>query len=362
MIPVLVVSLLASACSSSADDEQIIPESGVGHIRFNCSANPEIGEELTRAEAEEGRFKLPEDIIPKAGNFTLSISGSYTKNNSTYAWSWPTATPQGEEGESTGSGESTENVIEPKTVAAFHEENPDIEAGAYDAYEKRYLNSYIATITYGDPDAEGVGKAYFAGTSAPFSVYPGRTETVSFNARLANSCFTLQVTEWMLNYYDNIELTIHTATKEFTFELNDTTPSSLIFVKSGQQLSFSGTAVKSQTGTTVEFPEVAIGPTQIAAETHYAISVNHEAAGGGKLQITFGDEFTEVDPVEEELNPDVNGNGNSGGAGGDTGDNNEQDPEGEEGGDANEGDGGGENTGSGDNPSGGEGGDTHDQQ
>ena len=336
LIPAVVVSLLASACSSSTDDEQIIPESGGGHITFNCSPNPEIGEELTRAI--DG-FDLSQHItIPVPNNFTLSISGSYTKNGTLTSWSWPTVTPEGEEqSENEGSGESNENIVK-KSVADFHSENPDIEAGAYDANERRYLNSYTATITYGNPDDEGVGKAYFAGTSAPFSVYPGRTEQVEFKARLANSCFTLQVTEWMLKYYDNIELTIHTANNEFTFELNETTSSSpLIFVKSGQQLSFSGKAVKAQTGTVVNFPEVAIGPAQIAAETHYTISVNHDTAGGGNLQITFGDTFTEVDTRDVELNPDVNGNGNSG-------------------------DDSGENAGGDENPSGGDGNDTPDLQ
>ena len=105
-------------------------------------------------------------------------------------------------------------------------------------------------------------------------------------------------------------MTIHTANIEFTFALNETTPSSpLIFVKSGQQLSFSGKAVKSQTGTSVEFPKNTIGE-NLAPDTHYAINVNHDNAGGANLIITFDDTFTVVSVVDVQLNPDVSGGDN----------------------------------------------------
>lgn len=308
LISMLAVGLLASACSSDEDSiEPAIPESGVGHINLSCSANPQIGEVIARAEASEDNFDLSEHItIPEGTAFNLTISGSYTKNGQLTNWLWPTvSTDEAQDDNNAGSTEVT------KTVAEFNTEKPAIEAGAYDVNQKIYLNSYTAQVTYGDPEDEGEGKAYFAGaTSEAFSVYPGQTKQVGITASLANSCFTLTAEEWLLNYYDNIELTIHTANNEFTFALNETTPSSpLIFVKSGQQLSFSGKAVKAQTGTSVEFPKNTIGE-NLAPDTHYAINVNHDNAGDANLIITFDDTFTEVPVVEVELNPDVSGGDN----------------------------------------------------
>lgn len=323
LISMLAVGLLASACSSDEDSiEPAIPESGVGHINLSCLANPQIGEVIARAESG---FALPTEVIPQGTAFNLTISGSYTKNGQLTNWLWPTAsTDEAQDDDNAGSTEVT------KTVAEFNTENPAIEAGAYDVNQQRYLNSYTAQVTYGDPDVEGEGKAYFAGTtSEAFSVCPGQTKQVGITASLANSCFTLKAEEWLLKYYDNIELTIHTANNEFTFALNETTKSSrLIFVKSGQQLSFSGKAVKSQTGTSVEFPETTIGE-NLAPDTHYAINVNHDNAGGANLIITFDDTFTEEVPVVNvQLNPDVpggnnpddgSGEGSGGSEGGDAG-------------------------------------------
>ena len=318
LISMLAVGLLASACSSDEDSiEPAIPESGVGHINLSCSANPQIGEVIARAESG---FALPTEVIPEGTAFNLIISGSYTKNGQLTTWLWPTvSTDEAQDDNNAGSTEVT------KTVAEFNTEKPAIEAGAYDVNQSKYLNSYTAQVTYGDPDVEGEGKAYFAGaTSEAFSVYPGQTKQVGITASLANSCFTLIAEEWLLKYYDNIELTIHTANNEFTFALNETSSSSpLIFVKSGQKLSFSGKAVKSQTGTSVEFPKTTIG-VQLAPDTHYAINVNHDNAGGANLIITFDDNFTEVPVVNVQLNPDVSGGDNpddgsgegSGGSGG----------------------------------------------
>ena len=301
LISMLAIACLATACSS--DDEPIIPESGVGHIEFNCLANPEIGDVITRTEQPTFDLSAAGVAIPDVSLFTLTVNGSYTKNGMVTSWLWPTAS-----GEAQPADE--EITVVAKTVGDFETENPAIEAGAYDVSQRKYLNSYVATITHGDPNAEGEDCPYFMGQSAPFSVYPGETESVAINAMLANSCFNLSVSEWMLKYYDNIVLTIHTADNEFTFALNETTATSpLIFVKSGQQLSFSGSAVKAQTGTAVEFPETPIG-SQLAANTHYDIVVNHDTAGGGNLQIVFGDTFTPVDEDNVELNPDVNGSGN----------------------------------------------------
>lgn len=264
MIPMLAMALVA--CSSE-DDLQT--NFGKGQITFEPEVSTEIAQIETRATSG---YALPSELIPAGEDFVLAIAGTYVDANDqtqNYAQSWT-------------------------SVAAFNLEKPDLQAG-----------TYTATFTYGDPAAEGVACPYFAGELVDFAVKASKTTTYPVSCKLANSCFTLQVSEWMLNYYDEIQLTIHTATNDFSYTMNSTEVTTLTFICPEQSLSFSGTAIKSQNGVAVEFPKTTIGTSTVAAETLYAISVDHGTAGAGSLTITFDDSFTEVAEVEVELNPDV---------------------------------------------------------
>lgn len=269
----------------SSDEGLSIPESGTGKVTIVCDTAGEVGQ--VEARATTG-YALPSELLPSADAFTLALTGTYTDKvdatttaECTYAKSWA-------------------------TIADYNTEAPALEAGVYDAAQGHYANSYEAAVTYGDPTAEGEGKPYFEGGSAAFILYAGGNVEVPVTAHLANSCFSLYAEQYLLSYYaGGIELTIHTADNDFTFTPTTTAESALIFVKPNQQLSISGKAVK-QNGTEVTFPKTAIGTGVIAAETHYAIRVDHETAGSGALMISFDGSFTEVPEVTAELNPDEN--------------------------------------------------------
>ena len=265
MIPMLALAFVATACSSEDDLQTGF---GEGKVDFSIEVPTQIAQIETRAESG---FMLPSELIPAGEDFALAISGSYLDEQNVtqqYQNSWI-------------------------SVAAYNTESPDLQAGTYQA-----------TFTYGNSGAEGVGKPYFKGTLADFTVKANKKLSYPVVCALANSCFTLEVTEWMLNYYDELQLTIHTATNSFTYALDSREATELTFINPAQVLSISGSAVKAQNGVAVEFPKTAIG-SAIAAETKYAIKVDHGTAGAGSLTITFDDTFTEVAEVEVELNPDV---------------------------------------------------------
>lgn len=265
MIPMLALALVATACSSE-DDLQT--GAGKGQVDFAVDVPEEIN--LVQTRAESG-YALPAALVPAAEDFALAMTGTYLDEQNlshTYEGSWV-------------------------SVAAFNTEKPDLQAG-----------TYTATFTHGEANAEGVAKPYFRGEVANFVVKANKTTTYPVVCKMINSCFTLQVSAWMLNYYDDIELTIHTATNAFSFTMNSQEVTELTFVNPAQVLSISGTAVKSQNGVVVEFPKTAIGST-LVGETVYAISVDHGTAGAGSLSIAFDGSFTEVAEVEIELNPEV---------------------------------------------------------
>lgn len=282
MLPLLAVALMTAACSSDHAPE--LPESGQGTVTIVCDAVGEIGQKEARAASG---YELPAAVIPQAEEFALTLTGSYTEKvdaettaDGTYSKSWA-------------------------TLADYNTEAPELEAGIYDVSLGHYANTYQAAVSYGDPEAEGEGKAYFEGKSTEFHLYANDKVTATVTARLANSCFSLYAEQYLLSYYSNVELTIHTADNDFTFTPTNTAESALIFVKPGQTLSISGKAVK-QTGVEVTFPKTEIGTGNLAAETHYAVRVDHTTAGSGALMISFDGTFTEVPAVYAELNPDEN--------------------------------------------------------
>ena len=265
MIPILAWGLALVACQSEDD---LRTGAGEGRVAFSVDVPVEIKQVQTRAESG---YALPSELVPAAQDFALQMTGSYLDEQNltqTYQNSWV-------------------------SVSAYNTENPDLQAG-----------TYSATFTHGQRGVEGEGKPYFAGELTSFEVKANKTLTYPVVCKMANSCFTLQVTEWMLNYYDEISLTIHTATSDFTFTMNSQEATTLTFVNPAQVLSISGTAIKAQNGVAVEFPKTAIG-SALVAETLYAITVDHGTAGAGALSISFDGSFTEVPEVEIELNPEV---------------------------------------------------------
>ena len=358
----LPLSLFAIAMFGACSESLLSDMSSEGVVQVVCSTEGIVNQTQTRAvsnpdaDGNEQNFQLPSNLVPSYSDFKLNIRGEYYNSSM--------------DGASATEYDKTWN-----TMSAFETENPNgvkLEAGAYKREQAKYLNSYHAYVSYGNINEEGVGKPYFAGesvvgmvdnnldkTPADFNIYPDENKLIYVVARLANSCFSLEVSEWMLKYYSEIELKIHTTgtdatadaeavpAKVFTFKAKDllvagddskdifayTTPElkadathtpALIFVKPGQKLKLSGWAVKrqnqtgdaNQTGVKVEFAAAEIGDV-LVADTHYTIKVDHDTAGGGGLNITFDDTITQVSPDETgangsegdgdvELNPDGN--------------------------------------------------------
>lgn len=282
MLLMLAAAMATVGCSS--DEGLSIPESGTGKVTIVCDTAGEIGQKEARAASG---YELPAAVIPAAEEFALTLTGSYTEKV---------------DAETTAEGTYSKSWV---TLADYIVEAPELEAGIYDASLGHYANTYKAAVSYGDLTAEGEGKACFVGESADFHLYANDDVTAHVTARLANSCFSLYAEQNLLSYYSNVELTIHTATNDFTFTPTTTAESALIFVQPGQRLSISGKAVK-QTGTEVTFPKTEIGAGNLVAETHYAVRVDHETAGSGALLISFDGSFTPVEAVTAELNPDEN--------------------------------------------------------
>jgi len=274
MIPVAVVAMLATACSSEDD---FAVEKGVGTAEFAFGVSGSVTDVVTHAT----QGTLDDALLPKQADFDLAISGKYFDENDaekSYNGRW-------------------------MSLEAYYTEDVKLNKG-----------TYTATITAGNPAEEGVGKPYFVGELKDFTVKANTTQTYTITASLANSCFTFAVTDWMLNYYKDIKLTIHTATNSFLFEPTSTVASDLYFVAADQVLSISGTAVKVQNNADVEFTKTAIGVKDaegnvvnktLAAQHRYAIVVDNSAVGGGFLTVKFDDTFTDVEALEVELNPDI---------------------------------------------------------
>ena len=274
MIPALAVALLATACSSK---DVLDVNTGMGTAEFAVQASANVTDVVTRAS----QGTLDASLLPSQSDFALAITGNYVDkdgNPQTYSDEW-------------------------LSLEDYYTEEVKLNKG-----------TYTATITSGNVTEEGVAKPYFVGELVGFTVKANTTQTYEITASLANSCFTFAVTNAMLNYYENIKLTIYTATNSFLFEPISTEASELYFVAADQVLSIGGTATKAQNGVEVEFPKTAIGvkdasgnvvDKRLQKQYRYAIVVDNSAVGNGNLVVEFDDTFTEVEPVEVELNPDV---------------------------------------------------------
>ena len=104
-----------------------------------------------------------------------------------------------------------------------------------------------------------------------------------------------------MNYYSDVTLTIHSESNSWTYNptaFGEVSP--LIFVNAGQKLKFSGSATK-QNGVEVEFAEAELNTT-LQKDTHYNIIVDHTTAGGSGITIQLGNDYTNINEVEIELN------------------------------------------------------------
>ena len=284
------VAVTMVACSKENDGAK--PKMGEGQIEIVCSVDAQTNDVTTRAAKS---YQLPEELVPSGDELKsalkLSITGEYDDPKTKdvvdmvqYTGSW-------------------------STLKAYNEADVKLNQGNYSAeLENKPERDEAGKVVEGEANPYFKGGAY----SNTLQVTAGVTTKANIELSLANSCFTLKVTEWLMKYYTDVTLTIHSETN--SWEYNPTSKefvSPLIFVNAGQKLKLSGTATK-QNGVQVEFSvdgaPADIGTTLVKG-THYDIVVDHATAGAAGLTIELGDNYTTINETVVELNPSTDEDG-----------------------------------------------------
>lgn len=197
-------AVMAGGCS---EKKETPAGEGCGTIRIACEADATIDAAAAMA-AVQGATRAA--AKPDGKDFTLRIRGE----NFDKSWA---------------------------TVAAYNAEET-----AYSFPEGRYA----ITVTYGDPEAEGADKPYYAGATE-VEVAARRTSTAQITATIGNSQTLVRATESFKKYYNNAEFTVTTgAGSIFTFRPCDAAEAEAVWVQAGKPLTLKGTARgQSQDGT-----------------------------------------------------------------------------------------------------------------
>ena len=278
LLLIALVAMTAIACSKGDDSIVLVdcPE-GMGLASFGV--NPSIAVEGTRAQQQ-----IPDGVtIPEGDDFKLGI---VTEDlNIEYA---------GEEWES---------------VASFNKN-----------YKKTYFKAglYRATVTYGNPQEEGVNKPYFM-ADAGFNVIARQKNDVKLFPALANSIVKVEFSDTFKSYFENgAEITITSgngnkwnvgygiAGKNKDNNDNGSTP--YLFVESGKVLTLSGYALKQKPSATIDAPQVTFNNVEktMAACTMYTYTFDVKDAGKVTVSIDVTNSpMEEVVVSEEELNDDA---------------------------------------------------------
>lgn len=203
-------------------------------------------------------------------------------------------------------------VPQPSELAlTIHSDDPEVNsvwenADAFNAADTLFkAGVYTATLTYGDPEAEGENKPYYSGTEQ-FDLTAGTTAEVTVTARIANSMAEIRTTEAFDRYFHDATFTLRTgAGNEFRFTPGAEPADSPVFVQAGTSISISGTArQQSQTGTD-EGPEVKLAAEPLAStspRTRHIFTFDAADAGSATLHITLDENEELTSSVDIELN------------------------------------------------------------
>lgn len=207
------------------------------------------------------------------------------------------AKPAGEDFALRITGEDFDRTWE--TVAAYNAEDT-----SYSFPEGRYT----ITVTYGDPEAEGADKPYYAGATE-VEVAARRTSTAQITATIGNSQTLVRATESFKKYYNNAEFTVTTgAGGIFTFRPCDEAEAEAVWVQAGKPLTLKGTARgQSQDGTS-EGPLYTFTPEPLEAArpaTRHIFTLDAKKAGSATLTVTLGEGYTETVELDVELNDEA---------------------------------------------------------
>lgn len=159
---------------------------------------------------------------------------------------------------------------------------------------------YTLEATYGDPEEEGIDKAYYYGTTS-FNIYDGETAEPNLTATLANTAVSIEYTEAFKKYFTEYSATIHSSNGATYVDMPDDA-SKWAYVKTGDiVLNVSFTKQNGKSGE-VEAAKI----TDAKAGTHYHIIVdaNGGEVGNEKITVSF-DATTATEPVDIDVSDDV---------------------------------------------------------
>ena len=239
-------AVMAGGCS---EKKETPAGEGCGTIRIACEADATIDAAAAMA-AVQGATRAA--AKPDGKDFTLRIRGE----NFDKSWA---------------------------TVAAYNAEET-----AYSFPEGRYT----ITVTYGDPEAEGADKPYYAGATE-VEVAARRTSTAQITATIGNSQTLVRATESFKKYYNNAEFTVTTgAGGIFTFRPCDEAEAEAVWVQDG----------------TSEGPLYTFTPEPLEAArpaTRHIFTLDAKKAGSATLTVTLGEGYTETVELDVELNDEA---------------------------------------------------------
>lgn len=252
-------ALLQGGCSKSPSPVPDDPQKGT--VAFTCSVSPEVAAVTDGTKAGATRT-LPASCLPGPEQMKLKLK---------------LADPD-------------------KTFEMTYESMVDYDQPLLDP------GSYTAEFSYGDPSEEGPEAAYFVG-STTCTIVARKTITQQVSHTLANSVYTLHLSDWFKSYYTSYNLTVYTESgyQSGHTQVPDVDPTP-IFVRPNTKLYLGGKATKTN-GVEVEFPKTEIGVT--AARTWHSIEIDAGSAGQASLDLRFDDIPTTVETREIELNPEA---------------------------------------------------------
>lgn len=259
------LSLVLGSCEKSPDPNPTPDNTQRGSLVFNCTISSTVAQTATGTKADPATRELPAECLPAVEQMELHLCACSSSFECHY-----------------------------ETMADY--DQPLLDPG-----------DYTVEFSYGDLEKEGPDAACFAGEST-CTVVARKTVTHNVVHSLANSLYTVELSDWFKNYYSEYQISIHTesgyqnnytSADAATATSSDPAP---IFVKPATKLYLSGTATKTN-GVQVEFPKTEIGTS--VARTWHTIRVDAGAVGDVSLTVTWDDEPTEVKELEIELNPEA---------------------------------------------------------
>lgn len=243
------VSLLAAGCSESGSTGE--QDSGYGTLQIACTPD---GNLAVRA------------ATPQLSDFSLELSDGTTVRQ----WA---------------------------SVAEFNAESPLLLQG-----------NYTASVSYGDPQAEGYDLPCYTG-SKQFELKARQKNRVEITATIANAQALVRTTEQFRSYFHDATFVVATgAGNRFEYRFASTAGTAEsdsaepVYVRAASSLTVTGSAQR-QAGDEVVFASQEIALT--APATRYIFEYGAEDAGSAVVSIYVNDKLTATIPVTVELNEDA---------------------------------------------------------